>query len=263
MNLIKLIETLEKAEKDAYIEPLERASEKKFSKMFKEQKKQVLKRFEKYKDKLPTPDDFTNDLDAVFAFSTYKDTLKEVLQKALKLGGEVQFNELTEIKEASIGIGFDVSNPRAEQWINQRATEMISNIDETTRQRIKKILEDAAENGWNYNTTAGMINSEFEQFAGTMPQQHIQSRAHLIAVTETANAFGQGNMEAAQQVKEAGIEMQKKWSNTGDSRVSEGCRTNSRAGWIDIDEPFPSGDMREPRFPGCRCRVLYERKKIE
>jgi hypothetical protein len=93
------------------------------------------------------------------------------------------------------------------------------------------------------------------------PQQHIDSRAHLIAVTELGNAFEDGSLGAARRMAAMGLEMEKKWLTVGDQRVSEGCRTNQAAGWIPIDRPFPSGHDRPLRFPGCRCTAQYQRKR--
>jgi hypothetical protein len=54
--------------------------------------------------------------------------------------------------------------------------------------------------------------------------------------------------------------MEKRWLTVGDDRVSDGCKDNQRAGWIALNDAFPSGDDRPLRFPGCRCVVQYRRK---
>lgn len=107
------------------------------------------------------------------------------------------------------------------------------------------------------------ISSRFEEFAVGKPQQHIDSRAHLVAVTETAEAYEEGNRIAAKQIQQQGITMEKFWLTVKDNRVSDGCDENMDAGWIGIDEAFPSGHQRPPRFPGCRCDTLYRRKPQE
>lgn len=65
-------------------------------------------------------------------------------------------------------------------------------------------------------------------------------------------------------LQNAGLEMEKSWLTVGDSRVSEGCAANAAAGWIGLEEEFPSDGtydrQRPPRFPGCRCDILYRRK---
>ncbi len=261
--LTKLVETLEKAEKDEALRPIENEAEKKVSIVFLKQGEETQKKLEKYQDKgPPKPDDFTTDLEAVFAAVAMKSTLIEILNKAFEKGGKLQFSDLVD-KQTNLGIGFNVNNPRATQWIQNRAAEMVTNINDTTKKRIRQILSDAAEKGWDYKQTAKMIKSEFDGFAGKLGQKHIRNRAELVALTETSEAFAQSAREAAKQVQEVGVPMEKYWSNTGDGRVSDKCRTNTRAGWIDMDSLFPSGHMTEPRFPGCRCKVLYRRKENE
>jgi len=36
------------------------------------------------------------------------------------------------------------------------------------------------------------------------------------------------------------------------------CAENESAGWIPIDEAFPSGDQTPPNHPNCRCACLYQ-----
>jgi len=55
-----------------------------------------------------------------------------------------------------------------------------------------------------------------------------------------------------------GITMVKKWMNSQDDRVSDGCLENTADGFIPIDEYHTSGDQQPPRFPGCRCYEIYE-----
>ena len=92
-------------------------------------------------------------------------------------------------------------------------------------------------------------------FSERKPQLHIRNRAELIAVTETGNAYEKAAMLQAEALQQAGLPMEKSWNTVGDDRVSDGCQENEDAGWIPIDEPFPSGDMQPLRFPGCRCNL--------
>jgi hypothetical protein len=161
---------------------------------------------------------------------------------------------------AEMDISFALANPRAIGFLERHAAELVTNIDETTRSMIAKIVRKGVEEGYSYNKVAEQISSRFTQFRVGKPQLHIESRAHLVAVTENRMAYEAGNMEAGQFMKRQGLSMEKYWMNSGDDRVSDGCLENSAAGWIDIDEAFPSGDDTSPRFPGCRCDILYRRK---
>jgi len=116
------------------------------------------------------------------------------------------------------------------------------------------------EQGWSYNKTARILSDRYEQFAIGKPQLHIESRAHLIAITESGNAYEEGRLQTAKWMQAQGLDMEHFWLNVGDDRVSDGCLANTAAGWIPLDQPFPSGHMRPLRFPGCRCRSLNRRK---
>lgn len=52
--------------------------------------------------------------------------------------------------------------------------------------------------------------------------------------------------------------MVKSWLTAGDDRVDAHCRANEAAGWIPLDQPFPSGHQRAQGHQACRCTTLYE-----
>ncbi|GAG39263.1 unnamed protein product, partial [marine sediment metagenome] len=97
----------------------------------------------------------------------------------------------------------------------------------------------------------------FGEFAIGKPQQHIASRAHLVAVTENAMAYEHGQRTLVDEIQGVGIDMEKSWATVGDADVSAGCQANQDAQWIRADAAFPSGDQGPPRFPGCRCSSRY------
>ena len=110
-------------------------------------------------------------------------------------------------------------------------------------------------------TLSTYIRDRFEEFAVGKPQLHIESRAHLIAVTEVGEAYSAGSLAAGEALEEAGVAMEKSWSTVGDDRVSAGCLGNEDAGWIPLNDDFPSGHQRPLRFPGCRCDLLMQAKE--
>ena len=175
--------------------------------------------------------------------------------KALEYGG------IAMIAEMGMSLKFDLKNPRAVDYLREYGADQVKGINETTREYLQTLITQAAEEGWSYKRTAEAIIERFEEFAVGKPQAHIDSRAHLIAVTETGNAYEEGNRILAKDLQDAGIEMEKFWSTVEDGKVSGGCRENEAAGWIRIDQEFPSGHQRPLRFPGCRCECRYRRKK--
>ena len=166
------------------------------------------------------------------------------------------------IVDLQMATAFNVDNPRALNYLANRAAFSVRQINETTRSALHTIINEAAENGWSYDKTAKEIRDKFVSFSAKKPQKHIRSRAHLIAITESGNAYEHGALEAGKQLQDLGIKMQKKWSTTGDQRVSQGCEENEGMGWIDHDRVFESGHDAPLRFPGCRCDMMQRTKKV-
>lgn len=174
----------------------------------------------------------------------------KAVKKALEIGAVAQIADL------ALGIKWNLKNPRALAYLDNYGAAMVAGVNDTTKQILQTLISKAAEEGWSYQRTAEAITERFEQFAVGKPQEHIDSRAHLVAVTEIGNAYAEGNLIVARDLAEAGIGVEKYWSTVGDGNVSDDCRKNEEADWIDINDVFPSGDQRPLRFPGCRCDLL-------
>jgi len=266
--LDRFLEAMHRSMKNKALAPIEKKLEKDMQKAFRAQKKAFLNKFEKFKSRFKESvrlkesinDDET---DPIFeqVFSETGDLIREPIKEAAKKA--LQAAALKTIADLKVNIAFDLENPRAVEYLELHAAEKVTNINNTTRARIKTIITRGTEKGWSYDRMAREISSRFEEFAVGKPQEHIDSRAHLVAVTETAEAYEEGNRIAAKEIQKQGVLMEKSWLTVGDDRVSDGCEENQDAGWIDIDEEFPSGHQRPPRFPGCRCDCLYRRKRQE
>lgn len=152
---------------------------------------------------------------------------------------------------------FNVQHPRAVAHAEAQAARLVSQVDQGTRDILRQIIIDAVDSGQGWRETERQIKSRFEEFSSTKPQRHIRTRARLVARTESAMAYAEGKHGAIQDMREVGIRIEKYWRTSHDVRVSDGCRTNEGVGWIPDAEAFPSGHMRNPRFPGCRCTVQY------
>lgn len=162
----------------------------------------------------------------------------------------------------SVEAAFGVENPLVQSWLTSHVAEMVAEINLTTKADIGLIVSSGYENNRTYNQIAKDIKSKYSEYAIGKPQQHIQSRAHLVAVTEIGNAYEQGSaMLVEEELIAAGLNVEKSWHHVGDARVSEGCELNGNDGWIDYHAAHSSGDMHPLRFPGCRCVELYRRDK--
>lgn len=149
-------------------------------------------------------------------------------------------------------------NFRAQEYAKKHAAEAVTKINDTTRKEIARIVSNGVKSGASYNDIAKEIKNKFEEFAVPMPQKHVSNRAVLVAVTELANAYCEGNAQVGNYLQDNGVKMMKAWQTLEDDRVSDGCKENERVGWIPINKEFPSGHMHPPRFPGCRCDFLQD-----
>lgn len=249
--------------------PIERRLEAAMQRAFRRQGRVFVKKLAKLKDRFPTETSEARLSEAIEEWewlALYAAAVQETLkaftepidlaaQRALKMGA------LHVLADAGVALSFTLKNPRAVAYLREYGAQRVTMINETTRQYIKTVITQGVEEGWSYDRMAKAITARYEEFAVGQPQQHIASRAHLVAVTEAGEAYCQGNQIVAEDLQDAGLEMEKKWSTVGDSRVSDGCRENEAVGWIPLNQAFPSGHQRPLRFPGCRCDCLYRRKQ--
>ena len=124
-----------------------------------------------------------------------------------------------------------IENPNAE-W----------RIDTATRDLIRTTVTEAMQNGWSNDRLAGAL-TESHAFSDT--------RAEMIARTETAVADVQGNLEGW---RATGQVAGKQWL------TAPGCCDECQAlneVVVDLDAEFPDdGGEGPPLHPNCRCDVL-------
>jgi hypothetical protein len=142
----------------------------------------------------------------------------------------------------------------------EHGSALIRQINEVTRGNIQTILSEGIREGWSYDRVARAIIQMYSEMAVGRPQQHIDSRAHLIAVTELGNAYEAGSSIVVRDLQDAGLVMQKSWLTVGDERVSDPCRANQGEGWIPFEQAHSSGHQHPLEHPGCRCTELYRRR---
>lgn len=198
-------------------------------------------------------------LDAAFRATQklFADAIQSGAEDALQAGADAAIAEL------GVGVEFDLANPEAVAYLRDYGAQRVAMIEDATREAIRTIIADGVEQGWSYSQTAKAIADRFAEFRVGRPQEHVRSRAHLVAMTETGDAYEHGNLLASKHLASLGTELEKSWLTAGDGRVSAGCRENAEAGWIGLDEDFPSGHARPLRFPGCRCALITRVKGDE
>ena len=169
------------------------------------------------------------------------------------------------IADLGVDMSFDLAFPEATAYVEEHGAALVAQINETTRTGLRGILTEAADSGWSYDKTAEAINARYREMAVGRPQEHIESRAHMIATTEAGNGYEHGNLLVGRRLVAAGVEMEKSWLSVGDARSrkrGDPCPGNQAAGWIPLDQAFPSGHDRPLAHPACRC-ALRQRMKPE
>lgn len=184
---------------------------------------------------------------------TWQTALARILAQAFRDAGVEVGRDL------NLGPDFEMPTERVQQIMQDRAGDRITRINETTRDAVREILTTGIAERKSYQQVARELRQKFREFRTPARQRHIRDRAELIAITEVGQAYVDGQLAVAARLQLRGIAMEKSWLTVGDGRVSDGCRDNAVAGWIELSSAFPSGHPAPLRFPGCRCALQMRR----
>jgi len=197
------------------------------------------------------------DFDAMFdkAIKVTVRNGEEIIQAGLYEGVTEGFEYMHD--QMGLEKAFQLDDPRAVKWARENAAKDIAKVNDTTKETIRGIVSKGIDEGMDYDTIAKRITKRFGEFAIGKPQEHIASRAHLVAVTENANAYEHGQRELVDEIQAVGIDMEKAWSGPDDEHTSDACRDNMAQGWIPVDRAFVSGAENPPNHPGCRHHSIY------
>lgn len=150
---------------------------------------------------------------------------------------------------------FDVTNPRAQEWAEKHAAELVDEVNKTTRKKIHDLIE----RSFSEQIDPRDIADEIENLIGD------EERAETIARTETMRAANQGQLEAWEQAVEAGLltgNERKEWIVTPDDRLCPICEPMDGE-TADLDGDFNVDGERidaPPAHPRCRCTMGIARE---
>lgn len=133
---------------------------------------------------------------------------------------------------------------RAVKWAKGKAAELVTGVDQTTRDQLRVTVTSALEEGLSGGDLARQIRGSFGFSA---------DRADMIARTESAAADVAGNLTA---YKASGVVSKKYWVISDDHPTPDECNDNAGQGAIDLDDDFSSGDPGPPAHPNCECDVI-------
>jgi hypothetical protein len=185
----------------------------------------------------------------------FSDPLHELILESLLLGGGALLDAIDD--QGELGISWDLENPRAVKYARQRAASQVTKINDTTRTYLNSMITQAVDEGWSYDRLSDAIGDRFQEFAtgGDNP------RSRRVAVYELGSAYEGGQDMMADEMAEAGVELEQAWLTAGDDKVRPSHRDNQLARYIASDATFPSGDARPPTDSGCRCTRIFRRKR--
>lgn len=142
------------------------------------------------------------------------------------------------------GMSFNSQNPSVIEWAKKHAAELIEQITETTRERIREAVVGLQQDGdWDvaYDKILNAVGDE--------------TRADLIARHETMLAAGEGQRLAWGQAEDQGLlsgRERREWIITEDERVCPICA--QLAGAIaPLNGVYPGGIDGPPAHVQCRC----------
>jgi HK97 family phage portal protein len=143
---------------------------------------------------------------------------------------------------------------RFRSWVKKTAAEMVKNITDATRNKIKTAIVKALENEQGSGAVVKAIKDLYtvwgEQTIGT-------PRAYFIARTEVGRAANYGSIEGAKQSEETlKITTIKTWISSRDNRVRDEHVTLDGES-VKLEDDFSNG-LEYPNEPNCRCVLAFE-----
>lgn len=256
--LTRFLESATVAGKWRVVGPLERKLQKDMRRAFTAQGAAFLTGFAGQRSKFNealSPQDWLSIFDtaARATYTLFLDPLEATAAAGLTAGAE------NVIADLGMDIAFNLRNPRAVQYLQQHGAQNVAGINDTTRSYLQTVITQGVDEGWSYARMAKAIKDRYAEFAVGVPQQHIRSRAELVAVTESGMAYESGSSIVVRDLQDGGLRMEKSWLTVGDARVDPHCADNAAQGWIPFDEAFSDGSMQPLSHPACRCTALYRR----
>lgn len=214
-----------------------------------------------------SPEDISDDVD----FSDFEEAVPDIADALAGVAADSARQTLVHIGVSDRADLMNQVNEGAVEAAHVRAAEMVgmrrladgslapsknakNTITETTREDIRLIIE----GGLADNIGSDAIAQHIEEAAAFSPE-----RAELIAHTEVGNINSAASLDSALSAQDAGVEVLKGWLTAGDDRVEDICRGNAAAGFIALDEDFPSGDAAPLSHPRCRCAISFKVKEAE
>ena len=132
-------------------------------------------------------------------------------------------------------------------YASKHTATLIKGLNDETANRMRTVISNAIKEKRGIDGLARDIRKQFNDMS--------RVRSQTVARTETCDALENSFMDRAKDLGVTG----KEWIVTDPCPI---CEANGNAGIIPINDLFPSGDLRPPAHPRCRCAlapVILER----
>ena len=180
---------------------------------------------------------------------------KELIEKlsAIVLLWQLEQEQKSKLELESIWLTLDIwiSNEYQLEYAKNRAWELISEIDDTTREEIWKIIEYWISKWDTLQEIAKKIDDKFLKYS--------TYRSSLIAVMEVWNAYESWSRKQHDEYTEHfGVTWYKRSKTQGDSNARKSHLINEEAWWIQKNKLFPwTNTDHAPHWFNCRCYTDY------
>lgn len=138
-------------------------------------------------------------------------------------------------------------NTRAVAFAKERAGELITDLEDSTRNDIRDTIATGLEDGMS----VGQLSDKLEEM-----YSFSADRADIIARNEINIAGNQGVLAGMKELRSQGAKIKKAWNP--DDGACPICVENGDAGFIDLDDTFPSGDDAPTAHVNCECNLISE-----
>lgn len=175
----------------------------------------------------------------------YNKDISEFLKFWWTKGAEYQ-----NMLDSKVWLTTDIESTAVKNWADLHSAELISQIDETTRKRLNKLITNALDEWMSKLDLIKALQTDF---------WFSKYRANLIAKNELKMAYIQWQkIQFEQRQKESWLRWYKDWISHRDDRVDDDCLWNDMQWEVPFDDLFQSWADEPPEHPWCRCSISYK-----
>lgn len=180
---------------------------------------------------------------AELTFEELEDIAPELAEVIANMAAEGGKDAIVQVLGAIDGEQLKQVNEKALAYAKERSAELVTSLEDSTRDMLRSTLAEGIENGWSNDELSDALEETYAFSA---------ERAETIARTETAYADVQGNLDG---YRESGVVEGKQWI-IGQDEYCDDCQELDGV-IVGLDENFPGdGGDGPPLHPNCRCDIL-------